>query len=398
MQSTFKAKILNFSATASIIASITSPALANEQWIFTALPYLPGSAMTSPAAINNSGIIAGTSFGSPERAIIVRDGEINEASASLGARFQSFGRGINDAGQIVGSGYPDGSDAFYGPTAVFWDGTGIRKLGNLPGGRDSAATDINDKGEVVGYSDAPPTYGLYRETHAVMWGTTGIVDLGGLFKGADSQANAINNFGQVVGYSDFNQYRSDEHATLWNQGNIIDLSAGSQYSSEAYDINDLGQIVGVENQKAVLWQDGKKFVLGGLENSTGSVASGINSLGWIVGTRKYNNDWRATLWRDNVAIDLNSLTAVAESGWRIQTALDINDRGEIVGVGVYSAPNGNFYQGFLLSPVPEPTTAVYMLIGILGLLVVANRNKQAHAAMQRNHQAWVRTLRTDTAA
>lgn len=358
---------------AAMCACMASPAAASEQWIFTPLPYLPGGAMTTPTGINNSGHVSGTSYGSSERAFIFQDGAIIDLSARSQPAFQSYGKDINDAGQIVGSGFPDGAANAYGPTALLWSDSEVRKLGTLPGGRTSSATAINSIGQVVGFSDTRTRYSSYLETHAVIWNATGIVDLGVLSGGTRSQASAINSNGQVVGHSTFGPYNSDTHATLWHQGKIIDLSLGSPNSSEANDINDAGQIVGQENGQATLWHKSDKINLGRLDGSTRSAAYGINSSAWIVGYSGTTEYSLATLWRDGNAVNLNDLDAVAESGWKIYSATDINDAGQIIGMGIN--PNGNFYQGFLLSPIPEPTTGSLLFSGMAALFAVAHRTK-----------------------
>ena len=71
----------------------------------------------------------------------------------------------------------------------------IIDLGTL-GGTDSYAVDINDSGQVVGYSH-PAGSGEY---HAFLCATGVMTDLGTL-GGNSSSASAINDHGQVVGDS-----------------------------------------------------------------------------------------------------------------------------------------------------------------------------------------------------
>jgi uncharacterized membrane protein len=57
-----------------------------------------------------------------------------------------------------------------------------------------------------------------------------------------SIAESINNAGEVVGYSYFGGYSV---ATEWSGGSVINLGGLHDFgSSEAYGINDAGQIVG----------------------------------------------------------------------------------------------------------------------------------------------------------
>lgn len=55
------------------------------------------------------------------------------------------------------------------------------------------------------------------------------------------QARAINGQGQIVGWM---QVAGQDHAFLWDNGELIDLGTFGGSQSRAYDINDTGQIVG----------------------------------------------------------------------------------------------------------------------------------------------------------
>ncbi len=107
----------------------------------------------------------------------------------------TFGRAINDAGQVAGFAVTAG---FGGERAFITgpNGAGITDLGTL-GGSISYANDINDAGRVVGYSDTAG--GI---SHAFITGPDGVgmTDLGTL-GGLSSFAFGVNATGQVVGHS-----------------------------------------------------------------------------------------------------------------------------------------------------------------------------------------------------
>lgn len=92
--------------------------------------------------------------------------------------------------------------------AFLWNETeGMMNLGTL-GGNWSTAWDVNDHGQVVGYSDIGDS-----QHRAFYWDEEhGMIELPGL--GGNSLARAMNNEGQIVGYS----YDSDGnfYPVLWN--------------------------------------------------------------------------------------------------------------------------------------------------------------------------------------
>ncbi len=122
----------------------------------------------------------------------------------------------------------------------------ITDLGDLQGGGyNSYARGINNAGQVVGYS------GAATGTRAFLWQNGVMTNLGDLPGGAEnSVATSINNAGQVVGHSGA---ATGQRAFLWQDGVMTDLStasgvAGTGWSLvEATAINDVGQIVGYGN-------------------------------------------------------------------------------------------------------------------------------------------------------
>ena len=89
-------------------------------------------------------------------------------------------------------------------------------LGTL-GGSFSFAQDINDRGQVTGYSS-----NALGEFHAFLWENSKMTDLGTL-GGTFSFGAALNARGQVAGFSI--TATGDQHAVLWNKGVMIDLEA-----------------------------------------------------------------------------------------------------------------------------------------------------------------------------
>ena len=117
----------------------------------------------------------------------------------------------------------------------------IIDLGTL-GGIHSVGRSINDKGQVVGYSEN--SLGLERATLFDSTGNGNNIDLGTL-DGQYSKANSINRDGQIVGQA--TNASGYWRATLFHptgEGKNIDLGTLGGDRSYASSINDDGQIVG----------------------------------------------------------------------------------------------------------------------------------------------------------
>ena len=300
-----------------------------------------GGATTKAMGINENGQIAGASqSGSYLTAFLWDDGTMTNLGA-LGGQ-GSWAYDVNDSGQVVG-----GSPLGGGNNHAFrWQQSGgMQDLGTL-GGPNSYAFEINDSGQAVGYACcAPDTY----LSHAVLWSSGGgIVDLGDLDLQwpAISAAYGINDAGQVVGGS--YDASANFHAFLWQNGGMQDLGTlGGDYSS-AEAINENGQVVGTarlanSTPHAFLW-DGAMHDLGALGWSQ-SIAYDINDKGQVVGALQSGSNSHAFTWANGQMEDLNNLI-LANSGWVLQEARAINNKGRIVGFGTFNGQT----RAFLLAP------------------------------------------------
>jgi len=299
-----------------------------------------GGVTTKGMGINKDGHIVGASQSGSYLYGFLWDGNTMTNLGDMGGQ-GSWAYDINNAGQVVG-----GSPLGGGNNHAFrWQQSGgMQDLGTL-GGPDSYAFEINASGQAVGYACcAPDTY----LSHAVLWGSGGIVDLGDLDPQwpAISAAYGINDAGQVVGGS--YDASANFHAFLWQNGGMQDLGTlGGDYSA-AEAINDSGQVVGTARlangtPHAFLW-DGGMQDLGALTWEQ-SIAYDINDKGQVVGVLQTGATTHAFVWANGQIQDLNNLIP-ANSGWVLQEARAINNKGRIAGFGAFNGQT----RAFLLTP------------------------------------------------
>jgi probable HAF family extracellular repeat protein len=118
----------------------------------------------------------------------------------------------------------------------------LRTLGGTSISGASTASAVNKHGQVVGDGDFVDTAGF----HAFSWTQEGgMVDLG-ILGGERSSAFAVNDRGQVVGWSDTTgNVEIFSHAFSWTEeGGMVDLGTLGGTSSLAVAVNDRGQVVG----------------------------------------------------------------------------------------------------------------------------------------------------------
>jgi probable HAF family extracellular repeat protein len=275
------------------ISLITGPAFAtNYKFVDLGVASLYDSYAT---AINSSGQVVGYSYTAQRNVhATLWNGTTATDLGTLGGK-NSYAAAINDLGQVAG--YSDTARAKI-PHATLWNGTTATDLTTTSPLAWSEATAINSSGQVAGYAFTP-----FVGTQATLWNGNVSTDLGmGYSGGVESHATAINSSGQVVGYS----YTSDytfKRATFWNGTAATDLGALGGLGSSANAINSSGQVVGYSysypnemtsiDKVATLWSNGNIIDLNSLlDDSTASAgwvltnATGINDNGWIVGNAR----------------------------------------------------------------------------------------------------------------
>ena len=240
---------------------------------------------------------------------IWRDGEMKPLSPIGGNN--SYAAGVNNRGQAVGWAENSTQDTACNPPqvldfeAVIWGPRRdqIQQLPPLSGDTVSAASGINDRGQVIGCS------GLCSDltSHGVLWHDGTITDLGNLGGVLNTIPWAINSHGYVVGQSDL-VGDSTLHAFIWTKDD---------------GMQDIGTLPG----------------------DSASAAFGTNERDQVVGGSCVDatfNQCRAFLWEDGVMVDVNSLVPKGSTPLYLFFGNDINDGGEIAAYA-YDLNNDQFH-------------------------------------------------------
>jgi probable HAF family extracellular repeat protein len=222
----------------------------------------------------------------------------NGSASQVNDRGAAVGTAENDT---LDTTCPSGSSQKLQFKPVLWREGTVQELPTYPGDTDGNAYAINDQGQVAGDSGECAAFNPIWQTnlqslHALLWENGHAIDLGnlgGTGHGNGIQAVNLNNAGQVVGFSDI-EGNAAFHAFLWTrETGMQDLGAvGDDVSSAAIGINDAGQVVGVSldanfNPRAFLRHQGQLLDLNTLIPASSSLflatACSINDAGEITG-------------------------------------------------------------------------------------------------------------------
>lgn len=197
------------------------------------------------------------------------------------------------------------------------------------GAGNSVAYGINDQGEIAGAYNTSTAQRPFRSVRRV-----GFQELSLPTGSNGGIAYAINAIGEAAGY--VSGTAGIRPAWWTRRGEVQVLQSVGNLTTQALDLNDRGDIVGVSGgqpKAAVLWpRKGGMVGLGTLPGYTHSEAVAISENGSIAGLATgvgaFPNRSRAVLWQPGgLAIqDLGALPGGADS-----RARDVNDRGEVVG-------------------------------------------------------------------
>lgn len=228
-------------------------------------------------------------------------------------------------------------------------------LGTLPGGSDSSATDINEGGNIVGYSTTAS-----GEVHGFFYSAGSMTDIGVLPGGDTSRARGINDLDQVVGSSNLLNTVTGEkvfHGFIWQGGVLTDLGAfppedDINSTSAAYAINNSGLIAGNVDLAGVVWDLSGTPVYPPFppyvrvtdpEPFRPAITYDINNAGQATGTAlSYALGF---LWQSP-----GPFVLLANIGGADDDAFGINQAGEIVGVGLSAPPPLGYHAVYWSDP------------------------------------------------
>jgi len=255
------------------------------------------------------------------------------------------GRGLSEAGHVVGHYY----DLFKDDQPFVWSTEeGFQTLPVLPGYSGGRAMDVNSSGDVVGWTELDES----PLPQAVLWRDGEPIELGIPPGGNWSEAYGINDAGQIAGVWGDNIHGDPAKAAfLWQDGELVDLNPVlGAANSCAYDIDNKGRIAGWFGKEpyiqslAFIYNEGHVTELPPIPQGYSSDARGLSEHSYVCG-QGYLKDpdppgWtrRAFLWRVGSMLDLGTLPGNTQS-----LAYAVNDLGQVVGYCSEGLPNRGFF-------------------------------------------------------
>lgn len=284
---------------------------------------LGADAMSVASAINDAGAVTGRFTSNGElHGFLYQNGQL----ADIGAN--TSGWGINAHGDVVGARYTD-----LGTFGFVYSAGALTQLPNLGTGRIGVAVDINDQGDIAGwsitnYDSSPPPL------HPYLYRGGALTDLGGLGDSIETAAAAINNAGQIAGTG---KIVDADHVFLYEGGVMKDLGSFGGNNLGVADLNEHGTLIGNASTGA------------GVTVPFMNIGAGL--------------------------VDLNTLIDPT-LGWSLFYAYANNDLGQIVGYGCQSDTCG-VVRLDMAGAVPEPAAAWLWLAGFPALYGWHRRKKTA---------------------
>jgi probable HAF family extracellular repeat protein len=239
---------------------------------------------------------------------------------------------VNDRGNVVGwaaTSLGERHAVLWTVSAGVWTAVDLGTLG----GTESAAWYINERGQVAGIGRIAT-----GETHAFWWtARTGMMDITDV-EGYDyCSPTGLNERGLVIGRceKEFLGGSPEDFAFAWSaETGLVRIENPAGGRTHVYGVNLSGEVTGSTEAVPEPWGHAMRWSatggmvdLGAPFGGYTSVGFDINDRGQIVGSSRSSSWLHAVLWnRDGSAIDLPALGATS---WA--TASLVNGRGQILG-------------------------------------------------------------------
>jgi len=345
----FGMRVPRWALGASIALAAIPAALAQPSFFVTELAIPAGYESCAVYQINDQGFVAGDSMRGSDRVATIWKAGKPTLLGKLDKGTYASAMAINSSGVAVG----DGDDGDGRPLGFI---TSNGKLVNFysNNGGNTRPIAINDAGLVGGYFikgfDSTWRGGIWKIDPKDARKST-LITLpilpGGDPLTASAVSSAFNKNMEAAGYSS----NSDigQHAAFWKNDathSIVDLGVfGSDWSSLAYAINDLGQVAGESHppfgSRAIVWQNDAAHTpveLPLLPGHNYGSAQFINSAGTVIGYSGFiesgtwnTSDTRTVIWIGGVPYDLQSLIVQSGTGYTLVGIQSINNLGQMVG-------------------------------------------------------------------
>jgi probable HAF family extracellular repeat protein len=411
-----KSIVLSSTAALSLLAAVIVPIRLGAQPRYTVkdLGVLGSGDNASGFGINNRGWVAGASNltpGGPQHAFVWKgSGPLIDLGTLGGTACPTCNSGAsvpNEAGEVeLGSDTaaldPLGEDFGFDHTGhqvlpAIWKHGNLTTLRPLPGGNNANAFGLNNRGQVIGFSengvhDVTCLQGMPKQVtqfQAVIWEPDGTPkQLPPLLGDTVSFGFGINNKGQAVGSSGLCSNvvlppglmgPFGPHAVLWEADSktAIDIGYPEATVNLGNSINNRGDVVGgsiFPDGAGATWMWSKRTGRQRLPTlpeaffALAPCCNTINDSGQITGFSVDANGPSAVVWLDQKIYNLNSLVpADANAGLYFLFGQSINEAGEITGQGCVlpdckvlhafvATPSQGLAAGEVSSPEAQPVT------------------------------------------
>jgi probable HAF family extracellular repeat protein len=245
---------------------------------------------------------------------------------------------INELGEVAGkSQSPDGTDHIF-----FWNqAQGMVDLGT-PSQGEIVGVDLNEQGEYLAItSGSPESYYFLRNGTSDKWELAGLLPT----PGAPPEIR-IESLHKWLNAMEQREARAKE--TMAAQG----INSASEMLTP-FAVNQRLDVVGMETEMDAVWKSQFLFKTWSLFERVGLGDAFLTTTGklGLSSVRMIGMPFsmEAFLCRNGCVWKLKDLVSDA-AGWQFEAAMDINDRGMIVGMGNLNGET----RAFLLTPINEP--------------------------------------------